>query len=372
MKNSSLFHLQIQSDLSASDFKVLALLYQPLLGLEAHGLYITCYQLLNKTHKITYSHQELFDLMNIKKADFLLMRNKLEALNLLCVFQKEEEFIYFLKAPLTAKQFLIDTVFGSYLRSEIGERNMQFVTQLFKLDLMSTEGFKNVTKSFDELYEFKSLNLLSIQHPLQGKQNNGGSHINYTFNYEAFIEMLPDRLKNTQLLTDKFKETLNKIAFVYQFDVGDMVEIYQQAAKSKQLVNFEQLNFKARQYYEEKHQLLTIKQKELSKPHLVDQVAPQAIISKYAKTDQQGIALSVATQLLERNSVEPGIINVILMLVLKHKQGIMPNINYMEKVLHDWLNKGVQTTEDAIRHSQNLETQYDVKSQKKSSVSEPD
>jgi replication initiation and membrane attachment protein len=373
MKNSSTFQIQSQSDLSAADFKVLALLYQPLMGLEGQAIYTTFYQLVNKTGRDTYQHTELFDLLNLKNLEFLKIRNKLEALNLLVVYQKEDHYIYFMKAPLTAKQFLLDTVFGSYLQSEIGEKNLNLITEMFKMEIPSTEGYENVTKSFDSLYEFKSLNLLNVAHPLQGRQQNGGSHINHKFNYDAFVEHLPERLKNSQILTEKFREQINKISFVYQFDVGDMVQIYEAAAKSKQVVNFQQLNFKAKQHYDQKHKLLTIKKKDLSNNVLIDQVSPQVIIQKYAKTDQQGIALSTATALLERNHVEPGIINVILMLVLKHKDGILPNINYLEKVLLDWLNKGVQTTEDAINHSASLETQWvQKKAGQKQNVSKPD
>ena len=371
MKNSSTFSLQSQSDLSAADFKVLALLYQPLMGLEGQALYTTFYQLINKTNRNSYTHTELFDLLNLKQIDFLKIRNKLEALNLLQVFQKEDEFLYFMKAPLTAKQFLMDTVFGSYLQSEIGEKNLNLLTSMFKMDVLSTEGFENVTKSFDALYEFKSLSLLNVNYPLQGRTQNGGSHINYKFNYEAFVEHLPERLKNSQLLTEKFREQITKIAFVYQYDVSDMVAIYEAAAKSRQVINFSQLNLKAKQHYEQKNQLLTIKQKDITQTNLIDQVSPQIIIQKYAKTDQQGIALSTATAMLERNSVEPGIINVILMLVLKHKDGILPTLNYMEVVLHDWLNKGVQTTEDALNYSTNLESQWEKKKSVQK-VSEPD
>ena len=371
MKNSSTFSLQSQSDLSAADFKVLALLYQPLMGLEGQALYTTFYQLINKTNRNSYTHTELFDLLNLKQIDFLKIRNKLEALNLLQVFQKEDEFLYFMKAPLTAKQFLMDTVFGSYLQSEIGEKNLNLLTSMFKMDVLSTEGFENVTKSFDALYEFKSLSLLNVNYPLQGRTQNGGSHINYKFNYEAFVEHLPERLKNSQLLTEKFREQITKIAFVYQYDVSDMVTIYEAASKSRQVINFAQLNLKAKQHYEQKNQLLTIKQKDITQTNLIDQVSPQIIIQKYAKTDQQGIALSTATAMLERNSVEPGIINVILMLVLKHKDGILPTLNYMEVVLHDWLNKGVQTTEDALNYSTNLESQWEKKKSVQK-VSEPD
>jgi replication initiation and membrane attachment protein len=373
MKNSSIFTLHSQSDLSAADFKVLALLYQPLMGLEGHALYTTFYQLINKTNRLSYQHQELFDLLDLKQTDFLKIRNRLEALNLLTVHQKEDQYLYMMKAPLTAKQFLLDTVFGSYLQSEIGEKNMQLLTALFKMDVPNQDGYENITKSFDAQYEFKSLNLLNVEYPLQGRIQNGGSHINYKFNYEAFVEHLPERLKTSQILTEKFKETITKIAFVYQFDVSDLVTIYENASKSKQIVNFAQLNLKARMHYEQKHLLLTIKPKDLASPTLFDQVAPQVIIQKYAKTDQQGIALSTATALLERNHVEPGIINVILMLVLKHKDGILPNLNYMEKVLLDWLNKGVQTTEDALNHSINLENQYiKTKQSNKKDVEKPD
>ncbi len=371
MKNSSMFHVQSQSDLSSSDYKVLSLLYQPMIGAEAQTLYTTLYQLINKTNRQAYTHMELFDLLNFKQAQFLKVRNKLEAINLITVYKKEDEYLYFLKTPLSAKQFLVDTVLGSYLQSEIGEKNLDLVSSLFKTDSISTEGFNNVTKSFDTLYEFKSLSLLNVSYPLQGRAQNGGSHINHKFNYEAFVEHLPPRLKTSQLLNQKFVEQINKISFVYQFDVSDMVRIYEQASLSRQVVNFAQLNLKAKKHYEQKHQLLTIKQKDIPKTSLIDQVAPQVIIQKYAKTDQQGIALATATSLLERNAVEPGIVNVILMLVLKHKDGVLPNINYMETVLHDWLNKGVTTTQDAIEHSQNIESRYKKKTKAKS-TKEPD
>ncbi|MBE0701345.1 MAG: DnaD domain protein [Acholeplasmataceae bacterium] len=371
MKNSSIFHLHIQSDLSAGDFKVLALLYQPLMGLDTHALYVTFYQLINKTGINSMTHGEFFDLLNLKQADFLKMRHQLEALNLLTVYQKDDIYMYFMKSPLTAKQFLIDTVFGSYLQSEIGEKNTQLLTSMFRIDVPDTTEFENITKSFDALYEFKSLNLLNVDHPLQGRHQNGGSHINYQFNYEGFVEALPERLKNSQLLNERFKEQITKIAFVYQFDVDDMVEIYEQAAKSKQVVNFNQMNLKARLHYQQKNKQLTIKDKDLSQTNILSQITPQIIIQKYAKTNQQGIALATASALLDRNHIEPGIINVILMLVLKNKDGILPNLNYMEKVLMDWLNKGVQTTEDAINYSLKLETQWETNKQTKK-ANEPD
>lgn len=361
MRNSSQFQLHKRSDLSALDYKVLALLYQPLLGLDAHSLYLTFYHLVNKTNKNTYTHQELLDLINKKQNEFLKIRYKLEALNLLEVYQKEHHYIYFLKSPLTAKQFLLDTVFGSYLQSEIGEKNLNFLANLFKIEIPNLDEYKNITKTFDSLYEFKSTSLLSLDYELEGRKQNGGSLLNYKFNYEKFVESVPERLKNTSLLTGRFKDMITKIAFVYQFDVSDMVQIYEDAYVIGQAINFSHLNLKAKQYYESKHQMLSIKEKDLPANTIMDQIAPQVIIQKYAKTDQHGLALLTATQLIERNSVDIGIINVMLMHVLKFKDGILPNYNYLEKVLHTWLNKGVRTTEDALNLVTEVETKWQAK-----------
>ncbi len=373
MKNSTNFKLYMQSDLSTSDFKVLSLLYQPLLGMESYALYTTFYQMIHQSNVEMLSHQILFDLLNMKQTDFLKMRRKLEALNLVETYQNEDMYIYLLKTPLTAKQFLTDTVFGSYLQSEIGEKNLNILIEMFKKDIPELDGYQNISKPFDSLYEFKQLNLLKVDDALEGRVQNHGLLIESRFDFNGFVDALPDRLKTSSLLNRKLKETIEKIAFVYQYNVADMVEVYTLASQSKQNINYQVLNFKAKQYFEKKNQVLTIKEKTNSEVDLIEKATPYDIISKFAKVDQQGLALSTAFQILERNHVEPGIVNVILMLVLKHKDGILPHINYLEKVLNDWLNRGIQTTEDAIEYASKLEGSFESKKEKKvTKTAEPD
>ena len=368
MKNSSTFNLSIHSDLANQDFKVLALLYQPLLGVAAHALFITFYQLNDKGKQKQYTHQQLFDLLNLKQTEFLKMRNKLEALNLLEVYHASDSYIYVMKTPLSAKQFLLDTVFGSYLQSEIGEKNVDMIANLFKIETTKLDGYQNITKSFDSMYEFKSLNLLKWDHKFKGRKQNGGSHIGSHFDFNQFVEALPVRLKNSQLLNQRLQEQIAKIAFVYQFGIKDMVEVYIHASQSRQNVNFQALNHKAKLHYEGKNKSLAIKEKDIPKTDLIKTIPPQVIIQKYSKTDTQGVALSTATLLIERNHVDPGIINVILMLVLKQKGGVLPGLKYMETVLHDWLNKGIQTTEDALNHSTKLENKWGNKKKNSKSL----
>jgi replication initiation and membrane attachment protein len=370
MKNTSTFQIHRNTDLSRADDKVLSLLYQPLLGLEAYALYRIFGHLADLDQTMT--HQELFDLYALKQQPFLKTRNRLEALNLLVVYQKDDHFRYVLKPPLSAKQFLVDTVLGSYLQSEIGQNNMDMLAGFFMVKSFDYAAYKNMTKTFDELYEFKHVNPLSIDHPLEGKYQNGGSSLRYRFDYEGFVKNVPERLKNSQLLSEKFRDQITKIAFVYQFSVEDMVEVYEQASRTRgQTVTLAQLNLKARLHYQNKNKEMVIEEKETSETDMLAKLNPQVIIQKYSKTDYQGIALSTALELLAKNDVDPGIINVILILVLKNKNGVLPHYNYLEKVLIDWLGKGVQTTEDAIAYSTKLETSWQDK-KKTQKVAEPD
>jgi len=373
MRNKSLFKLHKSFDLSLHDEKVLSLLYQPLLGGMSYSLYLTLYHLVESNFDIQLSHQQLFDLLDLKQIEFLKSRNKLEALNLLMVYYHKEKdmFTYVLKMPLSAKQFLLDTVFGSYLQSEIGEQNVSLLASLFRIKDLDLEGYQNISKTFDQMYEFKSLNLLKLDGTYQGRVQNGGSHIGYQFDYDKFVENLPERLKNSTLLNQKLQKQIAKIAFVYQYTVEDMIQIYTEANKARQVINFHNLNHKAKLYYEKKNQKLTIKPKDISKSDIIKSAAPQAIIQKYCKTDQQGLALQTATSLIDRNHVDVGIINVILMFILKHKDGILPNLKYMEIVLNDWLNKGIQTAEDALKYSTLLESSWEKKKTSKKSI-EPD
>lgn len=358
MQLKSTFQLQVHSDLSQLDYKVLALLYQPLLGVTAHSLIITLFQLSYKVSEQSFTHQYLLDLLNIKQQAFIKARHQLEALNLMNVFQNDNHYIYCLKMPLSPKQFLVDTIFGSYLKTEIGEDNLNQLKALFKFNAVDLKSYENITKSFDELYEFNATTLLEVDHDLQGRIQNGGSLIKYQFDYNAFVKELPERVKNTQLLTDKFKDQITKIAFVYQYTPSEMAAIFEKTYQPNQTVTFSQLTMKASQYYKKNKQRLTVKEKDITEAELLSSVTPQVIIQKYSKASHIALALETASHLMERNQVDIGIINVLLIFVIKHKDGILPNLKYMEIVLADWMKKGVLTTEDALAYASKLEDEH--------------
>ncbi|CCV64059.1 Replication initiation and membrane attachment protein DnaB [Alteracholeplasma palmae J233] len=368
------FKTMISADLSADDHKVLVLLYQPIMGINSYSLYLSLFHLVNKQNYKSdiQTHSFLFDLLNIKEEEFTAAKDQLEALNLLESYVNKTEHIYVLKNPLSAKQFLSDTIFGQFLLCEIGENMYLNLTRQFELEKEDFSQFKNVTKQFDDLYEFKPINIKDNSSYI-GRRNNGGVSFESNFDYEKFTELLPERLKKPILVNWKTVEYINKLSFVYQIDEREMSEIYIQAATPNGDVVLTQLNLKAKNYYDQisnHSQTIIDKKIDDSTVEMIEylkKATPQRIIKNYCKNNYQAVASDTVMQLMERNQVELGVINVLLIHILKYKDGILPNINYLEKVLETWSTKGIITTEAAYNLITEKETLEKSKTHNKKS-----
>lgn len=358
MKTNSQFKIFMQSELANADFKVLALLYQPLIGMEAYALHSSLYHLCLKSPDVLMDHQTILDILNIKNSNFIKIREKLEAVGLLETYKSGNMYNYILKPPFSAKQFLLDTILGTYLESEIGTTNLEFIANIFKISKPEVSHFENITKSFDDLYQFKALNLLNLSHDVEGRNGNNNKLIRNAIDYDTFVNGIPRSYQGTNLMNNKFKEQIMQIAFVYQFNVEQMLEVYKAAHKGRKNVTVDQINFQARQLYEKNNEQLVVSEKVDDTVDMIKTVSHAMIVQKFGQGNFRGSALSTVNEFINRNDIDPGILNVLLMFILKNKDGILPNVNYLDKVWESWISNGVQTVEDAISHRDNLEKRW--------------
>ena len=374
MKAKDTFKVNLKNTLSSDDFKVLTLLYQPLLGIDAYALFQTLYHVGNN---VEYKHQELFDLINIKQMDFLKAREKLEAIGLLDVYKKEGEYIYIVKNPFTATQFINDTILGSYLESVIGKKSLERMIELFKVEMSNICNYNNITKSFNDIYQSKDLETLKPVAGLRGRTNNNSPLIEENFSYDEFINKVSNRVKKAQLINPKTQELLNRLSFIYQFSVEDLVTIYNDTIDDYGNINYETLKLKSRLYYQKNNLCDCPSISEVSEnPHheLLDNTTPRIILQQYSKTIANSSTLDDINSIIERSGVSIGVLNVILIHILKHKDGILPNKNYIEKVIVSWHEKGITNTKLALEYASELEgNQSATKTSKNKRVSvEPD
>lgn len=380
MKLNTPLKILIPSIISQEDIKVLTLFYQPLLGSGAYTLYLTFYELSNLNSGVSdmYLHQDILDLLNVKLEEFLRNRNKLEALGLIVVHESKKDTVYSLKTPLTAKEFLNDTILGMFLQDQIGEEQVKRLIKLFRLETLDLTKYDNITKSFNEVYEVESTDIVNFGNHLRGPSYNGGTKVVYeAFDYQKFIESIPVRYQKAHLFNAIVRDNIEKMAFVYQFTNKDIKTIYMNSSQSGEMPTVERLRLQAKLYYQQKEQKdapeISEKHDDLTK-HL-DTISPIEIIKLYSKSSNLASDIDTALAFTSRTDVPLGILNVIILHTIKAKEGLLPNVKYLEKVLNTWQQNGVTSTQEALNYAQQIEgenTFRTTRSSKPKVVEEPE
>ena len=152
---SSKLNIYTSFSLSNDDVQTLSLLYAPLIGSDAFSLYMYFNSLLerNKLACESLTHKDLFTIFSLKSKTFLEARYKLEAVGLLRTYYSEDEYIYILNAPLTAKSFIKDVSLGLYLYSKLNKELYDYVYSHFKIAKIDKEVCEKIIKKCGEVFK---------------------------------------------------------------------------------------------------------------------------------------------------------------------------------------------------------------------------
>ena len=334
--------------LSQDDLATLALLYQPLLGSNAYGCYMVFNHLLDCRlyQSEIYTNRFLLDVLNIKESELSEAFGKLEAVGLISTYLKDDLYLFKLSIPLSPRQFFLDGILGSFLKSEIGDVNFNILFDRFSFNEISRDGYENKTKSFDDVYQVKTHAPLKSAKYIVDRRNGKGVIINTDYDFEMLYKALPIRLQKKRLYTKRIQQQIASVAYVYGFSIEDMIVILSEAYDEQHAKLFyERIGIYAAKHYESLNgkEAIEIDLKQTDeRPNLSD-FTPQEIIQTYApKMTNLSFALQTIRQFVERNAVEVGVINAVIIICLRIKNDL-PSLNYLEKVLSTLLEKGVTT-----------------------------
>lgn len=362
--------------ISSEDTRVLTLLYQPLIGDEAFGLYMMLINLVDRNilKSKLFSMSFLLDVLNLKENSFKKAKEKLEAVGLLTAFVKDEISLFKLSMPLKAKQFFTHGILGAYLKSEIGEENFSVLFDFFTVREVSLKGYLNETKAFDEVFSVKDLSVIESDKFILSRKNGEGIILKEEFDFEKLYETLPPRIKRKRIYTKRIIDQISSIMYVYQFTNDEMASILSDAYdEENKTVFYERLALNSRIYFENNYGEIEFSKKEKSKDSIdLSLIKPQDIISLYSnKMTNISFALDTIRDFVSRNAVDIGIINAVIITALKYHDDL-PSINYLEKVLANWLSRGIKTSEDAYKLLQGIDNDTpNNKRVKKSNIDEP-
>lgn len=348
--------------LSSDDVSTLSLLYAPLIGSDAVMLYFGFTSLLerNNLKSESYLHQEIFDLFNLTEKNFLKARYQLEGIGLLLSYEAGDELIYGICPPLSPKNFIKDATLGLYLSSKIGKELTDKLYNHFKIEKIDKTRFKNITKNFEDVYTsvlnddagFSKFQYLLGRKPVSNIKIN-----NKKFNFEQFSTLINMDYLETGI-TKQFKDQIINLAFVYAFDEVQMSNLYNESINKAGLFDYRLLKKKANILYSYLHhmdapKLITKEEENIESVDLIeylDTASPSEILSSIMP-DFPPKYLNTIEEIYSNIDLPKGVLNCMIIKVLKEKSGELPSLAYFKKVSETWVSHNIFTTSDAIKYS---------------------
>ncbi len=336
------FTVYSSSILNIEDINALTLLYNPLIKQEAYNVYMLLSSLVDRASlkSFTAKHQYLFDMTLLNEESFYKARVKLEAIGLLTTLYNDNSYIYILKNPLTAKQFLVDGVLGSFLYSEIGPTSFKQLFKLFNISKVNKENYTNITKNFDDVY-VNELDNITIQKEeyLVGRNKNLGVKIEkFNFDYKKFTNNVKVLLDKKKLSSKNLETHITNMAYAYAFDEDIMTNVLKSSIDHLGNIDYALLNTNALdefhfQYNKTLPKIVEKKQDELY-TILVD-LSAEMILQKYSKFQKPLVddVKKIAMIYQEFPQIDRAVLNLSILSIIKKKEGDVPAYNYFKAAI---------------------------------------
>ena len=345
--------------LNSDDVNVITLLYAPLIEAEAYKMYMTLHSLLNRTslQSQTLHQKELLDILGLNPNSFGEARLKLEAIGLLNTYKCNNEYMFLLKSPLTAKGFLSDGVLGMYLYSLLGDTEFKRIQRLFQIKTVDKTGYDEITASFDDV--FKSVEEIKISNEefIIDRRFNAGIKIkNYDFDFNLFASGIASTFLEGKRITKKFQTFITNIAYAYGFTESEMQEIYNKSLNSSGNFDYTLCSRKSREKYAETHErklpLLGV-QDEVEKTELEELFstlpAKNIIETSTGNKVASSIDIDKIQQLYQEYDTLPrSVVNVCVIYAIKKCEEV-PAFSYFDTILKDWIKKEIVTFDLAVK-----------------------
>ncbi|KXT29056.1 putative replicative DNA helicase DnaB-like protein [Candidatus Phytoplasma oryzae] len=365
MDLSNKIKIKIPNIITLEDYRVLTLLYLPIIGNYSFMIYQTFYWLNQYKNNLNYEYslKFLLDFLNIDINLFEQNKNKLEALNLLETLQNKQEIqkkIFLVKSPLTAFSFLQDPILSQFLLDTVGEDIYFFLERTFLYEnQIDSKKYQNISKKFENIFNFKKINIKKEIQIYQNKKHNSNNNKFYdNFDFDVFIANLPERFQKPFLFEHHNINYLTKLSFVYGLTPEKMSSLYQKTFRQnyENEIDLNQLRIVLkRKYFQKDYQIKIVShnnsQDEENKMIIyLQKTDPYRIIRNFSKNKYFALNLQdIVFKLIEQNNdIEKGIINSLIMYVCKIKSQedtTFLSYNYFQTILNSWLNQGIVSTE---------------------------
>lgn len=359
--------VQCPNEWSSMSQKVLQLCYQPIIGIEATSLYLKL-QAEASHANMSFHHHYLLDCLQLSINRLFEARITLEAIGLLQTFRKDHEgtvhYIYVLQQPLNAQRFFADPILSVSLMRKIDEKAFQHLRHMLTPPSTILKGYDNITRSFNDVF----LNVTEKELQQVTKYSND-PEINepYPFEYESFdfklfFDGISQALIPHKLFTIDIKQTIAKVAFLYNFSAVHMQRIVMQSLTDDQQLTAMHIEKNAKDYFqltkqqpyqlhthfEQQEEKTTAKNDKDSHIHYLNTTSPIEVYTSLHGTQPTDVVVRLYSEYMERG-IALGVINTLTEYIAMNEDRLNYNMNLMNSIIDTWVRSGASCAKSAMQ-----------------------
>lgn len=358
------------------DRKIITSLYLPIIGTDAVMLYFTLWADLDNSEILSseFSHQKLVSSLRITINELQTSFDKLEAIGLIKAFIKEgnvNNYIYEIFSPVSASEFLSHPILNIVLYSNVGKREYDNLVKAFKIPRLNTSNYKDITKSFNDVFESTSMTSYDLSLEDIRKYNKLKLNINSNFDFNFLISSMPKNLDTSKMFSKDIKELIINLSFIYDIDAIKMANIVKVSLNDNGTINRESLRKNSRNFYQFNNggllpTIIDNNQPEyLRKPigdtsrrakmiYTFETISPrELLINKNNGNEPTRRDLKLIEDLLVDYKLKPGVVNVLLDYAINVNNKKLTR-GFVETIAGEWQRKGIETVEDAMNNCEKV------------------
>ena len=358
------------------DRKIITSLYLPIIGTDAVMLYFTLWADLDNSEILSseFSHQKLVSSLRITINELQTSFDKLEAIGLIKAFIKEgnvNNYIYEIFSPVSASEFLSHPILNIVLYSNVGKREYDNLVKAFKIPRLNTSNYKDITKSFNDVFESTSMTSYDLSLEDIRKYNKLKLNINSNFDFNFLISSMPKNLDTSKMFSKDIKELIINLSFIYDIDAIKMANIVKVSLNDNGTINRESLRKNSRNFYQFSNggllpTIIDNNQPEyLRKPigdtsrrakmiYTFETISPrELLLNKNNGNEPTRRDLKLIEDLLVDYKLKPGVVNVLLDYAINVNNKKLTR-GFVETIAGEWQRKGIETVEDAMNNCEKV------------------
>lgn len=357
--------------LNENDRKIISMLYQPIIGCIATDLYYTLWADLDKSELLSgeYTHHHLMTSLRIKMDPIIMARKKLEAVGLLKTFLKEgnpNSYVYELFSPISAVEYFNHPILNVVLYNNVGKKEYENLLKYFKVPKINLSSYKEITSSFDEVFESAPGTLYDNLNTDLRTNKTGQIKIDSEFDFDLLISSVPNGLISNKTFSREVKDLICNLSYVYNLDALEMKPSILNSIKENGLIDKNALRKNVRNYYryENDNKLPSLIYKSqpeyLKNPigkddkrakmiYVFENTSPYNFLkgaNKGAKPAERD--LNILEGLLTDFKLNPGVVNVLIDYVLKINNKKLTK-NFIEAIASQWKRLNIETVDEAMK-----------------------